>query len=76
MTVKFLGLNHPANSERQNHKDWALEIISETDFEQTFFNALFDSSSGKTCSPKASLLWVTERGVSVMVEREDDEPKE
>lgn len=72
MKVEFLGLT--SGSKRQNHKDWAIEIITETDFEQTFFEGLFDSSGGRTCHPKASLLCMTPRGISVMVKRED-EPK-
>lgn len=68
MKVEFLGFQ----GNRQQHQDWAIEIIAETDFEQTFFNALFDSSGGqKQMQPKSSLLCKSGRGLSIMVESED-----
>jgi hypothetical protein len=68
MKIELIGFT----GNRQNHQDWALEIIAETDFEQTFFNALFASGiTRKQMQPKASLLFKSERGISIMVESED-----
>ncbi|KKM83796.1 hypothetical protein LCGC14_1305740 [marine sediment metagenome] len=69
MKVEFLGLS--GLTERKGHKDFALELKTETDFEQTFLLALLDSSHGQTCSPKASLLYV-DGTVSIMIERKDE----
>lgn len=66
MKVEFLGFK----GNRKNHQDWALDIIAETEFEMTFFQALFDSSE-KQMQPKSSLLFKTGQGVSIMVEAED-----
>ena len=62
MKVEFLGLT----AGRQSHRDFAIEIIAETDFEQTFFNALFDQMQ-----PKSALVWASGRGCSIMVGAED-----
>ncbi len=68
MKVEFIGFA----GNRQNHQDWAIEIIAETDFEQSFFQALFNSEGGqKSMQPKSSLLCKSGRGVSIMVESED-----
>lgn len=57
---------------RQNLQDWAIEIIPETDFEQSFFQALFDSDNGqKQMQPKGSMMYRSGKGVSIMIESED-----
>ena len=67
MKVRFIGFK----GNRQNHQDWAIEIITETEFEQTFLSALFDSSCGKQMQPKSALLYKEETGIAIMVEAED-----
>jgi len=69
MKVEFLGLQE--GSERQDYHNFAIEIIAETDFEQSFFNALFDSTGGKSMYPKGSLLCESSRGCSIMMEAEN-----
>ena len=69
MKVGFLGLTE--HSKRQGHKDFALELKTETDFEQSFLVALLDSSGGKICHPKASLLCIDGK-ISIMITREDE----
>ena len=69
MKVEFLGLQD--GGKRQSHRDFAIEIIAETDFEQSFFQALFDSTGGKSMQPKGSLLCNSLRGCSIMIEAED-----
>ena len=67
MKVEFLGFQ----GDRQNHQDWALEIIPETDFEKSFFSALFHSDRLKQMQPIAALLYQKENGISVMVSTEN-----
>ena len=69
MKVEFIGLQEESN--RKNYHNFAIEIIAETDFEQSFFQALFDSTSGKSMYPKGSLLCGSSRGCSIMIEAED-----
>lgn len=68
MKIELIGFT----GNRQNHQDWALEIIAETNFEQSFFDALFASGvERKQMQPKGSLLFKSERGISIMIEAED-----
>lgn len=73
MKVDFLGFQ----GNRQNHQDWALKIVSETEFEKSFFSALFRSDRFvpgrrlKQMQPIAALLYKEESGVSVMVSAEN-----
>ena len=72
MKVSFIGFQ----GKRQHHQDWALEIIAETDFEKSFFSALFHSDryrpggTIKQMQPIATMLYSTESGVGVMLAAE------
>lgn len=70
MKVEFLGLSEL--SKRQDHRDFALHLVTETDFEQSFLGALLDSGRGRTCHPKASLLVLDGGKISIMIVREDE----
>ena len=73
MKVKFIGFK----GNRQHHQDWAFEILTETEFEKTFLEALFDSDAYhptkkiKQMQPIAALLFSTESGLTVMVSAEN-----
>ncbi|GAI57400.1 unnamed protein product [marine sediment metagenome] len=73
MKIEFLGFQ----GNRQNHQDWALEIIPETGFEKTFFSALFASDRYvpekdlRQMQPIAALLCRKEAGITVMVSAEN-----
>ncbi len=74
MKVDFLGFQ----GNRQNHQDWALEIIAETNFEKSFFSALFRSDRFvpknrglKQMQPVAALLYKEEEGITIMVSAEN-----
>lgn len=73
MKVEFIGFR----GERQHHQDWAFELFTETDFEKTFLNALFESDAYhptrkiRQMQPIAALLCSTERGLSIMVSAEN-----
>ena len=43
MIVEFLGMDE--HSKRQGHKDFALELKTETSFEQSFLVALLNTTS-------------------------------
>ncbi len=70
MKVEFLGLSKLLK--RQNHRDFALELVTETDFEQSFLGALLDSAGGNVCHPKATLLYIDGK-ISIMLIREDEQ---
>lgn len=65
MKVKFIGLM----GKRQHHQDFALELVTETEFEQSFLGALLDSREGSR-QPIATLLCRTEQGISIMIDSE------
>lgn len=73
MKIDFLGFQ----GNRQNHQDWAFEIIPETDFEKTFIRALFNSDAYhpskkiRQMQPIAALLAKEDGGISVMVSAEN-----
>lgn len=73
MKVDFLGFR----GNRQNHQDWALEIIAETEFEKSFFSALFRSDQFvpnralRQMQPIAALLSKESSGITVMVSAEN-----
>ncbi len=73
MKIDFLGFQ----GNRQNHQDWALEVIPETEFEKTFISALFQSdhfgatATLKQMQPIAALLYKEETGLSIMVSSEN-----
>ena len=73
MKVDFLGFQ----GNRQHHQDWALDIIPETDFEKSFFSALFRSSGyrptglNRQMQPIATMLCREGTGVSVMIDAEN-----
>ncbi len=69
MKVDFIGFQ----GNRQNHQDWALEIVAETDFEKSFFYALFcsDRFIPKQMQPIAALLTRVDSGLTVMVSAEN-----
>ncbi len=73
MKVDFLGFQ----GNRQNHQDWALEIITETDFEQSFLVELFRSDRFhptkkiRQMQPIAALLTKEHKGLTVMVSAEN-----
>jgi len=71
MKVNFLGLK----GNRQDHQNWALEIVTETDFERSFIQALFACdrfpTNERQMMPVAALLDTTENGLSVMVSAEN-----
>ena len=75
MKVNFLGLQVDGN--RQHHQDWAIEIIPETDFEKSFFTALFRSDSylkkgARQMQPIAALLYHQKNDcMSIMVDAEN-----
>ena len=75
MKVNFLGLQVDGN--RQHHQDWAIEILPETDFEKSFFKALFQSSfcpkkGRRQMQPIAALLYHQENDcMSIMVDAEN-----
>lgn len=73
MKVEFIGFQ----GNRQSHQDWALEIITETEFEKTFLSALFESDRFipnkklKQMQPVAALLYKEETGLTIMVSAEN-----
>ena len=73
MKVDFIGFE----GNRKGHQDWALEIIPETDFEKSFFLALFRSDKWrptgniKQMQPIAALLVPEGGGIAVMVSSEN-----
>ena len=73
MKVDFLGFQ----GNRQHHQDWAIEIIPETNFEKSFFSALFRSDTFhpkgkiKQMEPIAALLCREGVGVTVMVDADN-----
>jgi hypothetical protein len=68
MKVKFVGFQ----GNRQNYRDFAIEIITETEFEKSFFDELFNSDFGsKQMQPKGALLFGKDTGLSILVEAED-----
>jgi len=73
MKVDFIGFK----GNRQGHQDWAFNIIAETNFEQSFLQALYDSDAYhptkkiKQMQPIAALLAKKEGGVTVMVSAEN-----
>ncbi len=74
MKVDFLGFQ----GNRQGHQDWALEIIPETEFEKSFFSALFCSDRFvpkkrelRQMQPIAALLARKNEGITVMVSAEN-----
>lgn len=74
MKVEFIGLDEL--SKRQGHKDFAIHLVTETDFELSFLKALLKSNYNKgiVCHPKATLLALDGK-ISIMITRED-EPNE
>ncbi len=73
MKMDFIGFQ----GKRQHHQDWALEIIPETDFEKSFFLALFRSDLFRPAGPNRQMQPITAllskegTGVTVMVAAED-----
>ena len=69
MKVDFIGFQ----GNRQNHQDWAFEIITETDFEQSFLTELFRSDRflPKQMQPIAALLTREGNGLTIMVSAEN-----
>lgn len=71
MKVDFLGFQ----GNRQGHQDWAIEVIPETEFEKSFFSALFKSDrfpeTTKQMQPISALLYREGAGITVMVSAEN-----
>jgi len=65
MKVEFIGFM----GKRQHHQDFALDLVTETNFEQTFLKALLDSREGSR-QPVATLLYTNEKGLSIMIDSE------
>ncbi len=73
MKVDFIGFQ----GNRQSHQDWAFEIITETNFEQSFLAELFRSDHFhptkkiRQMQPIAALLTKEGKGLTVMVSAEN-----
>lgn len=71
MKIDFIGFQ----GARHNHQDWAIEIKTETGFEQTFLHALFRSSrfpdTTRQPQPIAALLFEEDSGLTIMVSAEN-----